>query len=167
MAKDRVSIPVECKGAENVEASGLLYVWNRDRLTPGFASTLIDEYFEKNRLELPRIIPIISLEVGGIDCSYAGEYLRVDGRWPAVVSGGRTVMGRINRGLSHFETMIGDRIKNDSDFVACFTRPGVLKQQFPEELELFHLTMGSVCVNSGIAVIRSDLQRLEIPEVMH
>ncbi len=164
MPKDCIKLVVENIGAEDVEAEGLLYVYEGWRLTPGFASTLIDEHYEKKGLALPNIIPVISVEEG-LDDTYADDYLRVGGRWPAFVSGGRYLKGRLNRGMTHYDILRGDRLSRDNNFVVCFTRPNVLMKDFSEEMEAFHLTMGSVCVNSGILYVKSDLTKVDIPNI--
>jgi hypothetical protein len=144
-------------GAKEGSASGLLFVCPYSRFSPGLGSMLIEGHFTKTGTERIPIIPVISRESDYSNDNFAAHYLKSD--WPAIITGGRSRLGRDARGPSHHEILISERRITDPSFIACLADDTELSSNL-DVLEQMHLTMGRVTVEGNIVTIESELVKV-------
>ena len=146
-----LEIPFKNWGAQGT-ATGLLLISSCIDSSVGEATMELQDRLG----EQTPIIPIITREKRLDELSMAQF---VFGSWPAIITGGRSVEGRIHRGPSHYLIMIQERIIDDPTFVAGLADDLSLYRHL-NELDKMHLTFGSVTVSGQVLVIESDLQGL-------
>ena len=148
-----LEIPFKNWGAEGT-VNGMLLVSSRIDSTVGEATMELQGRLGE---QIP-IIPIITREKR-LDELAMAQF--VFGSWPAIITGGRSVEGRIHRGPSHYLIMIQERVIDDPTFVAGLADDFSLYRHL-NELDEMHLTLGSVTVSGQILTIQSDLQTCKI-----
>ncbi len=144
-------------GIAEGSASGLLFVCPYSRFSPGLGSMLVEGHFIKTGAERIPIIPVISRESDYSNDNFTAHYL--NSGWPAIITGGRSQLGRDARGPSHHEILIHERRVTDPSFIACLADAAELSRNH-DVLEQMHLTMGRVTVRDRIVTVESELVKV-------
>lgn len=157
------SVEIEENWGAEGSACGLLFVCPYSELLPGLGSMLVEEYFTKSDYENIPTIPVISREAFYTDDMHSKLY--INKYWPAIITGGRSLIGRQNRGPSHYEIMIRERSTGDSSFMASLVKGSELSRNI-ELLEQMHLTVGKITVAGGIVTVESELEKIIEQEIL-